>query len=364
VNFNKLAEGLRLKGPAIKEITAFVGFDGTVDSIIDVVDIRSGLGSSYKRLPTIASFGKRVLAASGKSTNLEAFVRQEKIGGNSAIMAGALAAAGAKTTLVADMGRPEVHSVFAPLQKKAVLKSLGEPTRTSALEFDDGKVMLCATANHEEITFANVVNTCGGMTGLRRELQKAKLVGLVNWTMIPGMTEIFKKLQTQVLPGLKGERIFFFDLADPEKRSDRDIREALVLIGKFERFGKAVLGVNLKESREVCEALGLCKQPDVLSAARRIRGKLGIFAVAVHLNERAVISSKAGESAIHGPYTPKPLITTGAGDHFNAGMTLGLSLGGTPEEAITLGVAFSGCYVRTGKSPSFKDALALIKKGW
>ena len=52
-----------------------------------------------------------------------------------------------------------------------------------------------------------------------------------------------------------------------------------------------------------------------------------------------------------GPYTERPLITTGAGDHFNAGFMQGQLLGLDPEACLTLGVCTSGHYVRTGTSP-------------
>ena len=58
---------------------------------------------------------------------------------------------------------------------------------------------------------------------------------------------------------------------------------------------------------------------------------------------------------IPGPYTSKPKITTGAGDHFNAGFSLGQVLGLSPEACLTTGVCTSGHYVRTGESPSFDD---------
>ncbi|MDF3003296.1 MAG: hypothetical protein K0Q48_3415, partial [Bacillota bacterium] len=47
----------------------FVGFDGFVDEIIHVVDIRYH-SDSYKRIPTIQAYADRIARGSGMSTNI------------------------------------------------------------------------------------------------------------------------------------------------------------------------------------------------------------------------------------------------------------------------------------------------------
>ena len=65
-------------------------------------------------------------------------------------------------------------------------------------------------------------------------------------------------------------------------------------------------------------------------------------------------------SLVEGPFVSKPLITTGAGDHFNSGFCLGKLLGLDNAAAVLTGVSTSGHYVRTGKSPSIADLAALM----
>jgi sugar/nucleoside kinase (ribokinase family) len=48
----------------------------------------------------------------------------------------------------------------------------------------------------------------------------------------------------------------------------------------------------------------------------------------------------------------QPKISTGAGDHFNAGFCLGRVLGFSLRESLCIGAATSGYYVRTAKSPT------------
>ncbi len=66
---------------------------------------------------------------------------------------------------------------------------------------------------------------------------------------------------------------------------------------------------------------------------------------------------------VEGPFIAKPLITTGAGDHFNSGFCLGKLLGLDNELCVLTGVTTSGFYVRTGQSPSIAD-LAMMLRNW
>ena len=46
------------------------------------------------------------------------------------------------------------------------------------------------------------------------------------------------------------------------------------------------------------------------------------------------------------------MISTGGGDHFNAGFCLGKLIGADNEISLQIGVATSGYYVRTAQSPN------------
>jgi sugar/nucleoside kinase (ribokinase family) len=208
-----------------------------------------------------------------------------------------------------------------------------------------------------------------GEAAFHAEIQAAHLVALVNWTMIPNMTSIFAALTTHVLPKLplaRG-RIYFFDLADPEKRSVEDLRAALDAIAKFQPFGRVTLGLNLKEAQQVAAALGIDHvtedESSLRNAAAAIRGQLGIDTVVIHPSKSAACANAAGTSWVPGPYTSQPLLTTGAGDHFNAGFTTGQLLGLDPEACLALGVCSSGHYVRTGQSPTL-ETLETFLANW
>ncbi len=337
--------------------SALVGFDGFVDTIVTPVGLRRSAGDNFTPIATLAEFGQRIVAAAGKSTNIELYPRLDKLGGNGPIMANALLAAGARVTYVGAVGTPVVHPVFADMAARARTVSLCAPAQTTAVECNDGKLMLGQMRCLDEITYERIC-TIMGEKAFFSEIEAASLVALVNWTMIPKMTSIFTALTDHVLPKLpkSPDKIFFFDLADPEKRSTEDLRAALVAIGRFRSLGRVTLGLNLKEAQQVAAALGCAAvnedEASLRAAATAIRAKLDLTTVVIHPRESAACATAEGTSWVPGPYTTQPLITTGAGDHFNAGFTTGQLLGLDAEACLTVGVATSGHYVRTGESPS------------
>jgi len=348
--------------------SALVGFDGFVDTIVTPVGLRRGSGENFTPIATLAELGQRITAAAGKSTNIELYPRTDKLGGNGPIMANALLASGVRVTYVGAVGTPVVHPVFADMAARARTVSICAAAQTTAIECNDGKLMLGQMRCLDEITYDRICHIMGE-AAFHAEIGEAHLVALVNWTMIPNMTSIFTAITDHVLPKLPPApgRIFFFDLADPEKRSADDLRAALAAIGRFQPFGRVTLGLNLKEAQQVAASLGcgtvLEDETSLRAAAAAIRAKLGVTTVVIHPRESAACANAEGTAWVPGPYTSQPLITTGAGDHFNAGFTTGQLLGLDPAACLAVGVCASGHYVRTGESPSL-PAIETFLANW
>ena len=346
---------------------ALVGLDGFVDTILHLVDQRTGRGDDFKRLDTIKEFGDRVLDAAGKSANIEMYPVMDKLGGNGPIMANALLASGFDLKYIGSLGTNGIHPVFKELAEKTNALSIADPGLTNALEFKDGKIMMGITKSLEDITYEHIVEAMGEGAFLDT-LSRSTLIALVNWTMIPNMTAIFNGFTEKALPSLPpldGGRTFFFDLADPAKRSAAEIVEALHAIAKFQKFGNVTLGLNLKEGQQVSDAFGIDESGDdddsLKRMAAKIRRELKIKTVVIHPTHCAACATKEGEWLVAGPYVEHPKITTGAGDHFNAGFSAGQQLGLSPEACLTVGVCFSGFYVRTAKSPSLNDIDSFLR---
>jgi sugar/nucleoside kinase (ribokinase family) len=346
------------------KLAAFVGLDGFIDEIIHVVDKRDG-ADSYTRVSTISKLAERIAAAAGKSTNIELVNQRTKLGGNGPIMANALSSFGLKVTYLGSLGYPTIHPVFNDFAKRAEVHSIAEAGHTDALEFDDGKVMLPKTVQLNDVNWANI-QTRFGRDLFIEKFKSANLISFVNWTMIPFMSDLWKALLTELCPQLNGpRRKIFFDLADPEKRPVKDLEEAMELIVKFEKHFDVIFGLNEKEAFEISDALGLGfkdHSPEGLAQlAGAILKRLPIGTVVIHPVACALAASRGEVKIVQGPFCAKPLISTGAGDHFNSGFCLGKLLGLDNTLSLLAGVSTSGYYVRTGHSPNIPELAGLLR---
>lgn len=360
------AANLRDFSSRLANAPVLVGFDGFVDAIIDVVGTRHD-AQQYHPVPTITEMGRKISEAAGQSSNYELVPKIEKLGGNGPIMAYALASLSAPTTYLGALGHPTLHPVFEDLAQRATCLSFSEPGYTDALEFSDGKIML---GKHTPLRNVNWEQLCEviGRDRIIDVLTRSHLIGMVNWTMLTRLGEIFDHLARDLLPDLPPlpggrRRRLFIDLADPEKRTEHDIRRVLGQITAFEQHAEVALGLNLKEAGEIAAVLDVPTSADPEAAiedtARSIREQLGVSQVVIHPRggaaAAALVGGAASSARFDGPFVHAPRISTGAGDHFNAGFCLGLLADLPLEQSLCAGVGTSGYYVRHAASPTLQQ---------
>ena len=350
---------------SVGERRAFLGFDGFVDEIVHVVDHRTG-PDDYERLPQIADLAARLSRAAGHSTNIELVVQRTKLGGNGPIMAHALARLGLGVTYVGSVGWPALHPVFQELAALAEVYGIAEPGHTDALEFADGKVMITKTTSLNDVTWANLQARLGHER-FTHHFHHDDLIAFVNWTMLPFMSELWAALQVEWCPAVSGpRRRLFFDLADPEKRTKTDILRALELIAAFGRHFEVILGLNEKEAWAVADVIDLDtrdrSRPGLLALAPMMAQQLRVATLLIHPVRWALAVTGGQVSTAAGPFIERPALTTGAGDHFNAGFCLGQLLGFDDSLALLAGVSASGFYVREARSPTIPDLAQLLRQ--
>lgn len=367
------AAGLRRFAGHADRPRLLIGFDGFIDSIIQIVDKRHD-AHRYQPIPTIEAFGRRIAAAAGQSTNFEMVTTLRKLGGNGPIMANALAAAGQDITYVGALGLPEPDPVFEELVDRAAeVHSVDEAGATDALEFGDGKLLMGKYAHLADLGYETIRQRLGDQAFIDIVARSA-FIGTVNWTMLPASETIWTELSQRILPQVGPDvggrrRIIFVDLADPQKRTTEDLQRALGVLRDLGDHADVILGTNLKESGQVAAALGLPAADDpeaeIEATACAIREALDLHAVVVHPRRGAAGAIRTADgvasAAFAGPFVARPRLSTGAGDNFNAGFCLGILAGLPVEQALCTGTATSGYYVRHAASPTLEELAAFCE---
>ena len=338
-----------------------------MDEIVHVVNRRTG-PDSYTRIGTLEEYTRRIGRGSALSTNIELVPVQKKLGGNGPIFAEALKKNHFQITYLGCVGKETVDPVFEGLARNARLIGLADPGHTDAYEFTDGKIIASKTQSFKEITWNGIIRKLG-LDSLVRIIDGCDLVGMENWTMLPGMSDIWTHFLSDVLPRLTRpphDIHMFFDLADPEKRDEKDILFAVSLIGEFSKKGfQTALGLNKKEACEIAEIFGM-KIKDYRAQPLRplcnfLSGCISVGCLVIHPVDCACCFSNGSISFAKGPFCKNPVIATGAGDIFNAGFVLGWMNGFSMEESLQCGVYASGYYVRLGKSPTASKLAEFIQ---
>lgn len=350
-----LVEVLR-KG-AEKKKRCFIGFDGFTDELVVAIENRID-PEQFHPFPTIRSFGERLIESAEKSCNIELVLKQKKIGGNAPIFALGLLEGGHQIVLAATIGEKEVEPLFLPLTKRCEeVYLLGKSGHSDAIEFQDGKVILGKLESIVKLSFEQILNKIGEEKWLQH-FEELDLFASVNWTMLPMMNRMWSYILEKVAPKLSPKKRFFFvDLADPKKRTDEDLRKALTLLENLGGFFEVHLGLNQAEGERIGELLSVpmnLRNP-IKTLAKNLKQKLKISNIAIHSKKSASLGCEKGTFSVPTYFIESPLISTGAGDNFNAGYCNALLHGVSEVERLKSGVSTASYYVKTGKSPTLEE---------
>ncbi|MDR3624230.1 MAG: PfkB family carbohydrate kinase [Chlamydiales bacterium] len=352
-----------------KKPSALVGFDGFTDDVVAAVATRES-PSEYTRIEKISDFGQRIIGSAGVSCNIEFVPLMRKIGGNAPILANALLESGHTVSFIGAIGKEgAIEPLFHEMARRCKrVISLAASSHSDAVEFNDGKVIL---GKHESLIHVNYETLLEHVhkTELIQLLDKADLFVSANWTMLPLMNTIWEKLQEDILPFLSkrtegNSRHLFIDLADPAKRLNSDLKKALSLLSHWPSSHSVILGLNTSESVHVASILNIhatCSTPkETLITADTLRKRLSLHGILIHTKQFAVISTEKESATLASPFCKKPLITTGAGDNFNAGFCSGLLYQLPLKECLGLAIATAGFYIRNGKSPTTEELITFL----
>jgi len=345
-------------------LNTFVGLDGYIDLIQRAVRMQTDSGTEY--FETITEFANHLQKAAGKSGQVELVTQEKKLGGNAPIMAHSLGSLGFKTTCIGNFGAASTIDVFQDIHHNVSLLSIGDPAMTNALEFHDGKLILSEVGPFK-IQNWEYIKKVAGLENLLDRIDKSKLIALVDWCNLPYSTESWNGILIDILPKIdKKERLFFFDIADPSRRSDEEIKEALDAIAQYNAYGKVTLGLNENETEKLYGCLTRINNEDetlqlsLIDKANYIYNHIKVWNLLVHPTDRSISIQNDKVIELYGRVVKKPKISTGGGDNFNSGYCVGQLLGFGLEECMITGMASSGAYVQNGQSADVKSLISYI----
>lgn len=358
----KVINFLKENREVINTKEATVGIDAFIDKIVRVVHTKTDK-DEYIFFNDIAQFGNHLVTKAGKSCGIEINERFTKLGGNAPIMANALGALSVNVNCIGALGYPEIDPVFKELSDNCKLFTIGNPGYTTALEFNDGKIMLSQRDYLHKLNWKAVKEVLD-VEALKAFFNRSTLVGLVNWNGMIHFNEIFRGILDEVLEGHvpSKSQIVFFDLADFSERSREDIVEAVNLINEFNKHFKVILGLNENEAILMYNALFPERENmDLIPLGQYIYDNLKVDSLVIHTLTSSI--AYEGSSIVQAPslFVKQPKLSTGGGDNFNAGLCFGHIIGLDMEGALYTANATSGYYVRNAKSPSVDNLIETLE---
>lgn len=335
------------------------GFDGYIDQVREIVDERQDR-ASYSRLRNLHELGDQISTAAAEERSiLMEWVRSEKrTGGHACHVPRALEQFGYRVTMYGMYGKPP-KEIFVDEFRHSEIRSIGEPSYVDAIDLEDGKFMLTDSGDVQSLDWDTLISEVD-FDRLADDLDGAALLGMGYWAEISDMISIFDGLADELFPTLSSppEHVLI-DPSDVGKRPTSEIRSGKDALRKIDRISPVTMSANRFETKAIADSLTY-DGSDRSDPAAIAREQLGITRFISHEKTQSILTSESESVRMGIPKTDEPVLSTGAGDHFNAGVVIGLIHDLSPEEIVALGNAVAGCFVRQGKSPSHENVRAFL----
>ena len=346
----------------LSDISAVAGFDGFIDIITRPIACGDG-GTPKKYYNDIEEFSSFISKRRGISSSIELDKLDCKIGGNAPIYANALGSLGVPTTCIGAFGYPEAGNIFKSMSKNCKIIPVAEPGTCTAIEFTDGKLMLALNGEINSMTW-DMICRRAGMEKLINAFTESGLIGLFNWSETPLADDIWNGILKDIVPNMGKDKQFLFDFSDCARRKTKEIRSMLRIVKAFGTRFPITVSLNENEAQAVFEALDIHGEESLSERSdggRQFREKISARNIVFHFNHYTLGFTQGGACRYDTYKIRDPAITTGAGDNFNAGLSLGLLLGLPLMDAMMIASSTSSYYVAYGNSPDLSDLLNFIK---
>jgi hypothetical protein len=329
------------------------GFDGFIDR---VREMQTETNAGTERIESLEAVGTRILEAAdaGASSTFGWRTTGRRAGGHVCHLSRAYDVLGYDPTLVGALGdpvRPFFEETFGHLDHHSV----GEPGLTDAVEFDDGKLLISEGGDVSGLDWNRLVEAVGVGT-LSDALDGTRLFGIGYWAAVYGLPGIIDGLRECVWPSLADPPAHVIvDPADIRRISPSGVERAADATGRLSAVTDTTLSANRVETQAMVEVLCDAATGDLVEDTRRLFRTLSVDRVVTHGVDRSCCVSADGATTVAVSPVNRPSITTSAGDHFNAGFSLGIIEGASEAAALVAGNAYARRFVDTGETPDYAE---------
>ena len=343
--------------------TAFIGFDGYIDHILNPISSVSQTHTSHF-FQTIHDFGSYIQSKSGKSCSIQLSPRSTQLGGNAPLFARTLKSLGISIYLAGMLGHPDIAPVFLESFSKEELCSFAPPMETNALEFNDGKIMLCQTAPAYDSPIQRIQTAALHGNLSLPELLNSDLLAFLNWGELYFMhtlwTELFQTYFKKPKVISSHSKYIFFDPADISSRNENELSEMLELIKSYSLHRYAILSINENEALQLGNKLFNLHSVDTI--IHELYKNYSIPEIVIHANKRTLSLVNHTEYELPTSFVDKPAISTGGGDNFNAGYAYAKLCSYDPIKCIKSAHLSSSFYISSGTPISRDVFLSLMQQ--
>lgn len=355
----KIAERLNVLNGTITMLA-----DGFVDEQWSLVNSRASF-EEVALIGKMTQFADRINAVGSGGMGIELIKKRVVFGGFTANIGFAAATLGVKTVMAGLFGKGEVDPVFEPLQKISKMITIGEPSITHALEFDDGKILMTNMEQVLNVRWSQIVDALG-MDGIKKLITDSDIIGVGYWSLMVAFDEIVQEL-CKIMPSGAGPagkpRRFFYDFADLSRRDEASLVKTLTMLKDLNKKVPMTLSVNEHEGavifklhKEAFDNAG----KDMDKRAEAVRERMGFDELVIHTPHFAAAAAEGSDPAVvPQAYVEKPVRTAGAGDTFNGGYIAGSLAGLELDERLFTANAAVSFFLNNGHAP---DKNILIKE--